>query len=194
MLFTKIRQGYTLSTMVFAKKKKFLFIEGSSIHSLYWKVRLITHRCSSFFTLFLVYSWLLKRKVKHISLCFSCIPVSYWKVRSNIRCSHSLFFIFNVSYLCSVMLKILCFVNNVVTSFCFIQDKKSMLHNFLHVHKCTRTYIFLNFLYRTEESQRLRTNRLQIFSSILYVRYIHTQYVYVPFLMFLLCFLWIVKN
>ena len=52
LLYTKIKQEYTLSTMVFAKKNKFLLIEVNSIHSFYWKVRLITRCCSSFLTLF----------------------------------------------------------------------------------------------------------------------------------------------
>ena len=68
-------------------------------------------------------------------------------------------------------LQILCFVNNAVTSFCFIQYKESMLYNFLPVHKCTRICTWTIFFWTSctkQESQRLRTNRLQFFPSILY--------------------------
>ena len=92
----------------FCQKNKFLFIEDNSIHSFYWKVKLITHRCSSFFTLFQVYCCLLKRKIKYISLFFTLFWVySCCLLKGKIKCTllSFTFFLFKVSYLCSVKLK-----------------------------------------------------------------------------------------
>ena len=114
---------------------------------------------------------LLKLKISYMLLFFTLFWVYYCLLnkRLNICCSPSLYFLCCISlfvYNKEQYFKISYFVDN----FCFVQDKESLLRNFLHIYKCTKRfvfcfafYFFINFTHKAKESKCSCTNRLQFF-------------------------------